>query len=221
MGMPPRHGHGGWSDLPVQADVPIEGQGVGVFTPQAETQKAGFLDRETFLRALPHPGLTQMALAESVKWDPTTTSSTIVTVAGMTVPDQTVYVFCDFVFFAQAPAKGLQCPSIRLNPAALAGYFRFEVIFGGRTPMQLEVTPVGVMCGSMRDQTRRGGWPFTDRAVGVQRVTSFAIYAKAGQDVQARVNVDVVPDFPLTLVGVEMHGFAIPATTWAEIWRVI
>lgn len=217
---PFRHGHGGWSDVPVPINTGAgRAQGsarqapsrADLDPPANASRAAGVIPVRaisSFLSAMPHPGINQLALVENFLWDPTTWLDENPLIVGSTVPENMVYVFTDVFFYGQGPSSKLLGPSLRLPQAAFHGLLRFELKFNGRSPMEMEGSFYGIRDGV--DLDRRSGWPFVDRAFGTQRSSGFGIYATENSQWEVRVVVDRIPRFPLTLVGVELHGFSLP-----------
>lgn len=221
----PRHGHGGFSQLP----VPL-GQGQrgptstgGVVAPAAARPTSGALPMQgkavsDFLAAFPDPNIQQLALCDSLVYPPGTVREDILEVTGATVPEGMVYVFTDIYFFALAPGGVLMGAAQRLPAGALAGLLRFSLEFNERGPAQLEGVFVSPRAGTFRDIGRRSGWPWIDREFGVQRGLAWALYAREQVQYRATAVVDVVPDFPITTVGVELHGFSLTAKSFSDVF---
>jgi len=222
MGQPNRHGHGGLPRVPIQAQVP--GPGRAQAPPPDVSGKAGVLagtSREFFLTSLPHPGLTQVTICKSVQWSPETRAGQTLGGVVLTVPGGNVYVITDITFWAQVPAGCLHGTSRRLAAEALSGYVRFDLLFSDRTPMELETRGVCPRAGSVRDQDVSRGWPFLNEVFGSKRVSAWCIYAGENVPVKLLAAVDVLPDFPITLIGTEVAGFSLPRDAWTQIWRAV
>jgi hypothetical protein len=164
---------------------------------------------DEFLTSLPNPGIQQISIVQEVRYDPNYEVNDKIQLIGRVVPEQMVYIFTDVVFFGLTPAHGLTGASEWLGQSALNGLLRFQLEFSNNTPMELEGVVVSPPAGTTLAPGRRGGWPFTDRRFGVQRSSGWALYAKEGVSIDASAVVDVIPRFPISVLGVEMHGFSL------------
>lgn len=229
MGQPNRHGHGGWSGVPVPLGVgtPAAGRGgpdgAPSLAPGAQQQARVLTVRSlnTFLEALPNQNVSHLALHTTQPYDPTTGPGTKLALQTNTVPDGNSWVITDLRFFALAPSTGLMTPPTYLQPENLAGLLRFDIQFASRSPLKLEGTFYSVYAGAAATALQvgsRSGWPFTRQDFGTQRELSFALYAKEGDQIDAIANVDIAPQFPLAALGVEVHGFVVPSSLLSKIW---
>jgi len=227
MGVPPRHGHG-HSNMPVPLSPPgakaramprgptTTGQQLPVQPLKRGTPRspAGFVPStamDSFLNCLPSPDIQQIALIEELPWnDWDIRTRDVLTVLGEVVPEQMVYLFTDIYFFAMTPSEGLVGASEYLPTPALNGLLRFQLLFNQTSPMQLEGTIVNQQeGGALVQQGRRGGWPLTNKLFGTKRSSGWGVYAMGGSVIEATATVDRLPQFPMTLLGVELHGFSL------------
>jgi hypothetical protein len=174
--------------------------------------------KDEFLSALPSPGVQQVARQDFAQYPPDTAIGATISINSLLVPDGMVMALTDVTFFAIAALPHLGGGAVRIPAATLAGLVRFSLLFGNRTPMQLDGTFLSPLAGSTRDLGERSGWPFTERVFGVQRETAFAIYARGGQQIDVQAIVDVLPDFPLTALGAEMAGFTVPQSLFSQVF---
>jgi hypothetical protein len=174
-----------------------------------------------FLEALPNENVAHLALHTTQPYGPATAAGARLQLQTNTVPDGNAWVLTDLRFFALAPSIGLMAPPTYLAAENLAGLIRFDIQFASRSPLKLEGSFYSVYGGAAAVALQAGsrsGWPFMRQDFGAQRELSFALYAKEGDLVDAIANVDIAPQFPLAALGVEVHGFVVPASWLSKIW---
>ena len=98
---------------------------------------------------------------------------------------------------------------------------RLELLFGGTTPLQTaahRLSPHTSPTQFTASIPTTSGWPWLGTPFGSQRMPSFALYAKGNEEVRVEATVDAVPRFPISRLGVNLHGFTIPATLFPTMW---
>lgn len=232
MGAPPRHGHGGHSTLPVRI-TPGQAGRIGRRAPGQTNDQVDSFGRlreppasgvlparlvNEFLSVLPSPDINQISRHDSQYYTPGTQPGDTNTITSMRVSRGTVIVFTDIEFFALAPSPFLMGAEQRLDPGNLAGLLRFELLFSGQMPLEMEGNFISPRAGTNRTLGLKSGWPFVDKKFGVERGSAYGLYAREGIEAKVVVTMDVQPDFPITTIGVEMAGFSVSVLTFSRVF---
>lgn len=217
MGQPTRHGHGGISQVP----TPLSRQPGRIEQAPSAVKQISAKQVQDFLAALPSPDLQQLSFNDAICFDVVNAvTDARLYVTGYGTPPGVVWVLTDVFFYGQAPATGMNAPSMRIPMEAFNGLLRFELLIGEIPPMQISTDVVSPPAGSTRTRGgRRAGWPYIGVPFGTQRETSFALYVPERARVSVLFSVDEAPRFPITMIGLEVHGFSVPAVVLRDIWR--
>jgi hypothetical protein len=167
-----------------------------------------------FLRTFPAPDIQQVARHDSYEYD-LFTADTTASITSLTVPDGMAMIISDVEFYATTPSPYLTGALVRYPVGAFAGQLRWQLLFNDRSPLEMEgyfISPRGT-----RPQLGiRSGWPFLNKTFGVERAPTFALYAREGVTIEARVTVDVVPEAVISTIGVLLNGCTLPMVTFSK-----
>jgi hypothetical protein len=176
------------------------------------------------LKALPKPTINQFAQHATVFWDPDEyTENSIIALTSTQVPKGIVYIITDVEYYAIAPSAGLNTPPIMLNDIATYGTFRWEMNFSGRSPAQIEGALLNPLMGNTAtgNQGIRSGWHLLNQDFGSRRELSWAVYATEDEEIRFQViQTTSTPQFPVTALGVQYHGFSLPVVEFSGIWEI-
>jgi len=226
MALPPRHGH-----RHSRAPVPIVSgpassrvaATVAKSTPVAAEPAPAHIvpvrQVNFWLRNLPREQVTHLVVRDEIRYNHALNIGGELLMGGVQVADQYVWVLTDVEYYALAPSSGMPQIPTSLSAGALVGLLRFDLLFGGNDPVKVRANVMSPYSTPDQATSSTGGWPWLQRPFGTQRMPSFAVYAHAGTTINARVTVEDVPRFPITKLGVNMHGFTISATLFPQIFE--
>lgn len=234
MGQPPRHGHGGWSNRPARLG-PAQGlvrSGAPALTPLPQRDPVGVEERnvgvirvksiDQFLTQFPSPSYQHFTRHESVLWDPVAFGfvGAIVQMFESFVPDGMVNIITDVQWFAVVPGTAMSSPPQLLNEAGLYGQMYFQILFNGRTPMELEGEYANItgIFPAPQGIGRVNGWPFLNRDLG-EECPCFAVYAQSGAQITSRFITTANQTFPITTLGCRINGFTLSMNVFSTIWE--
>ncbi|MFH1645992.1 MAG: hypothetical protein ABIB11_06185 [Candidatus Omnitrophota bacterium] len=225
MGMPPRHGHGGVSRIPVnvqqgqiQPKTPQQNQ------PRIQTPQVIPVDLiNSFYANLPKPGLQQVSYANEAPYNEADfqPGQNGFSAASIKAPEQFVLVVTDFNFYAITPGSGLGTPPRQLSSYQLVGLLYCDLRIGDRSPMRIDTISVSPYAAATSTTTLITGWPYIDTSFGAQRMDIFALYVRSTQyfSVWYRpVGNGHVARFAIRKLGWRMDGFIIPETDFEAIF---
>jgi hypothetical protein len=230
-GTPPRHGPdwGRGQRTPaggVQAGLPYASAFFGQMLPQAgavptnAVQAAGIFpvwQLNTIFDVLPDPATQLLALTQEVRWNAALVAAKQGTVLSTVVPQKYAYIITDIFYYALAPSSLLAGPPARLTAEQLAGLVHFELKLNNLAPMKDDTSLVNPY--TTDDPATDSGWANLEQPYGPQRNGRFAVYARSGQKVEVLAMIDTEPRFMLSKLGAHIHGYSLPETTFAEIFR--
>ena len=224
MATPPRHGLR-WNRAPTP--TPDGASGVAVLgsltrLPDAAPQVGIIPVREvdSWLRSLPSESISFFSVGEEVRYDHNLGTNGSVVMNLLTVPSQYVWVITDAEFYALGPSTKLMGSPKNLDAEALIGILRLEMQFSGSAPMNTAAHRMSPYQEPGQATATTSGWPWLQHQFGSQRVWAFALYAKESQSVSALVTVEQVPRFPISKLGMNLHGFAVPSQVFSRAWVV-
>lgn len=226
MATPRRHGHR-WSRAPTPLGEGAPATAVrslgGGLTPAMQEggppQAVPVRQIDAFLEALPRESISFLSpRSGEVRYNHALLPGQTLSIATFAIPDQYIWVINDVEFYAFGPAVGLQGAPITINNAGLVGLMKLELLFSGASPVQSQAQRMSPYTSPSQATTGTSGWPWLERNFGSSRMPSYALYAKEGQTIEARLTVEVLPRFPITKVGVNLHGFSTPAAMFSQIW---
>jgi hypothetical protein len=228
MAAPRRHGHKHWPDAPTplsqggdaaavrgkplqRADVE-EPKGYGVI-PTKEMEK--------WLRTLPPQKITHLVLSSERVWQPSRPVGFKFTLFSYDkIPDSYVWVITDVDYYATfTPNDGLVSIPQNVPREALVGILKWELLFGGVAPLQTvarRMSPYNVAPGAVQSTS---GWPWMETPFGVRRMPSFALFATGNEEITVEVTIEDLPRFPITRLGVNLHGFTVATAHLPSAWR--
>lgn len=220
MAMTPRQGHR-WSDAPAPTDkggVPaVRG------TRTAVGRSAGLKvipvkEMDSWLRSLPSDTIPQKLISDEIRYNHALNVGQGMTLSQTQVDKDTVWVFSDVEFYATAPRSAMNAPPKNLDPEALVGILRIELKFGGNAPLQTDARRMSPYATPGQTAATTSGWPWLQTPFGVQRMPAFALYATSEVQVDVIVTVEALPRFPIERIGVNLHGFTVPAALFSRAW---
>jgi len=135
------------------------------------------------------------------------------------IPDGYVWVITDVDYYATfVPPQGLFSVPTNVPPEALVGLLKWELLFGGVAPLQTvarRMSPYNVAPGSVQPTS---GWPWMQTPFGVRRMPSFALFATGNEEITVEVTVEDLPRFPISRLGVNLHGFTVATAHLPSAW---
>jgi hypothetical protein len=173
---------------------------------------------DAFLSALPRESISFLAKSQEVRYDHTKIAGQSINIGSLAVPQNYIWVLTDVEFYAYAPSSGLGAQPKTLDEEALVGLLRLDILFGGSSPLNSQSNRMSPYTEPAQSAMSTSGWPWLERPFGVQRMPSFALYAKENQTVDLMCFVEVPPRFPIGKLGVNIHGFALPTSVFSGIW---
>lgn len=228
MGMPRRHGHN-WSQMPSGPDA-SHGNAAGVRYknrgPTPSGPAVGTRPNEipiawynAWLQQLPPASVTQLFAVQEARFNHALLADQAYSIGTMQVPAQTVWVFTDVEYYGMVPAVGMGAPPVLMAGEALHGIVRFELQFSGQVPYQVQGYRLNAYATPTQTPVQRGGWPWLNKTYGVQRMPSFALYARSDAKITVQGVIEDPPRFPIVKTGVNLHGFSIPEAVFNDIWE--
>lgn len=222
MGQPRRHGHR-WSSVPTPlADgapaIAVRGSLTPAAGPGAPPQAIPVRDLDAFLSALPRESVSFLSKSQEVRYDQALQVGQSIQIGSLKVPSKYVWIFTDVSFYAFGPAIGMGQAPQPLNRGALVGLLRLDLLFGGASPLNSQSYRMSPYSSPGQSPATTSGWPWLESTFGVSRMPSFALYAGETQAVEMNATVEDVPRFPITKIGVNLHGFSLPTATFSKIW---
>jgi hypothetical protein len=173
---------------------------------------------DEWVRSLPNNTIPQKLISDEVRYNHALNVGQTLQLSQTYVDKDTVWVFSDIEFYATAPCTAMNAPPKNLNPEALDGVLRIDLKFGGNSPLQTDARRMSPYSTPNQVAATTSGWPWLQTPFGVQRMPSFALYAGAEVSVEVLITVEALPRFPITRIGVNMHGFTIPAGLFNRAW---
>jgi len=222
MGTPRRHGQR-WSTVPTPLSdgapgIAVRGDLTPIGSPKPRPQVVPVRELDAFLSALPRESLSFLLKSQEVRYDHSKKVGETITVGQLSVPQNYVWVLIDTEFYAYGPATGMGAAPTTINAGGLVGILKLAVRFGGSDPVNSLSYRMSPYTSPSQTAASTSGWPWLERSFGVNRMPSFALYAKENQVVSMKLTVESVPRFPITKVGANIHGFALPSAEFARIW---
>ena len=219
MGMPPRQGQR-WSDAPAPYDpggIPARG-GTRVGREPDKPRVIPVREMDSWIRSLPSNTIPQKLISDEVRYNHALSVGQSLTLSRSQVDKDTVWVFSDVEYYATAPPEAMNAPARLLDPGALVGILRMELKFGGNAPLQTDARRMSAYTEPSQSAASTSGWPWLRTPFGAQRMPAFALYAQAEVSVDVTVTVEALPMFPIDRIGVNLHGFSIPANLFNRTW---
>lgn len=226
MAAPRRHGPR-WSDMPtplarggdataLRGD-PLTPIGNPIESPSRHNT-IPVREMDKWIRTLPPQRITHQVLSGEVMYNPALiVGQTLSILLVERVTASYVWVFTDVDYYATFPPPGgLVSVPQNLPAEALVGILKWELLFGGTSPFSTVAARMSPYApGTPR---RTSGWPWLQTPFGVQRMPSFALYASGNEEIRVDITVEDLPRFPITRLGVNMHGFAVAANLFPTAW---
>lgn len=172
-----------------------------------------------WLRSLPPDQITHLRVGDEVRYDHSKTVGETLTVANAQVTKQYVWLFTDIEFYATAPVSAMNAPPANLAPEALVGLLRLTILFGSAAPIQTRANVMSPYTSPNQVSSTTSGWPWLQTPFGAQRALSFALYAQANEQIRLTAFVEARPRFPIDRIGVNLHGAAVPISTFSSVWK--
>jgi hypothetical protein len=132
------------------------------------------------------------------------------------VPANYFWIITDIFYYATVPPDGLVGFSQALPPEALVGILKWELMFGGSAPMQTHARRMSPYAPG--PATKTSGFPWLDTPFGPQRMPAFALHATGQEDIRVDVTIEDLPQFPITRLGANLHGFTVAASRFPTAW---
>jgi hypothetical protein len=132
------------------------------------------------------------------------------------VPANYFWIITDALYYATVPPEGLTGPPQNLAPEALVGILKWELLFGNSAPMQTHARRMSPYAPGPAATT--SGFPWMDTPFGPQRVPAFALHATGQEDIRVDVTVEALPQFQITRLGANLHGFTVAASRFPTAW---
>jgi hypothetical protein len=191
---------------------------------QAEAPKnAGVIsikEMDKWLRTLPPRKITHLVLSGERHYSHLWAVGTTINILSVPrVPDGYVWVITDVDYYATfTPPAGLVSIPQNVPEEAFVGILKWELLFGGVSPVQTiarRMSPYNVAPGAVQSTS---GWPWMETPFGPRRMPSFALYATGNEEIGVEVTVEDLPRFPITRLGVNLHGFTVAAAHLPSSW---
>jgi hypothetical protein len=221
VAQPPRHGHR-WNQVPTPLEQGATGVAIrGSLTPAAGPAPAITVipvkEVDLFLRALPKDNVSFMSRAEEVRYNHSLGIGNSLTVSSLAVPRGYVWVLSDLELYALGPSTELNGAPKNLSREALVGILKLEVLFGGTSPLQTTSHRMEPYTTPGQAAATTSGWPWLERNFGPQRMLTFALQARENTTIDIVATVEAVPRFPISKIGVNIHGFSAPITVFDSV----
>lgn len=238
--MPPRHGHGGTSRVPVPVSPGSAPKGTPAGKIQAQTRRKPGSPAivgpsppqvvpvsvvSAYTQDLPKPGLQQLSLVQETHFNEIDFRTGNGFIFGtLNIPNEFVWVILDLYFYVVVPATGMNAPPVSLTDYQVSGLLQFELKIDDRDPMRLNSRTLNPYLNVFLFQAipERSGWPILNQTFGSQRQDIFALYARNRQRINTYCRPttrSVTPRFPITKVGSVFNGFAMPESEFDSIWH--
>jgi hypothetical protein len=187
-------------------------------TTQDRTVRVASLN--AFFESLPPESVTHFSKVYDRPFNQGWPTNTNFEVLKTRVGQEQVWCLTDVFYYAVSPGSGMNAAPIELDAPSLTGLFSFDLLFNGRSPMVTAVqTYSPYISRSERLDINFGvtGYPFLEREFGAQRASGFALYAKANEKITVRARILDEPQFPITKIGAQIHGFTVPASLFDRV----
>jgi len=226
MAAPSRHGQRwfrGPTPTPQGGDpVAIRGPAATPTGPApAPTRVIPVKEMNAWYRRLPSPNVLHKLITGEVRYKHSLSVGQKLQLSSTVVTENYVWVFTDIDFYAMAPATAMLRPPLQLDPESLVGILRLELTFGGTTPITTSaqrLSPYTTPAQYTATVPTTSGWPWLQTPFGSQRMPSFALYAKGNEEIRVEATIEALPRFPISRLGVNMHGFSVPTTLFPSAW---
>jgi hypothetical protein len=180
-------------------------------------------DVDGWIRSLPAKNVTWKTVSDEARYLHTLDVGQAMTIAAMEVDQNYVWIFSDIEFYATSPRAEMCAPPKNLSAEALVGILRLELKFGGTSPLGASahrLSPYTTPTQKTTATPTTSGWPWLETPVGVQRMPTFALYAQSTETVEVVAQVEALPRFPISRIGVNLHGFSVPAPLFDRAWSL-
>jgi len=176
-----------------------------------------------FFQMLPSPDIQQQAIARENTFAAVDLDEGLVVGTIVTRPQQ-VYIWTDVFYYAVIPGPGMASPPVQLTEYQLSGLVRFDLTIDDRNPMNLTANTASPYFDPLYPtQGNLSGWQVLNQNFGSTRYGSaFALYARSQQVTtitMKAVQRGRYPRFPITKVGVQIHGYVASEGNFDEVWR--
>lgn len=132
------------------------------------------------------------------------------------VPPSYFWIITDVFYYATVPPDGLIGAPQNLPPEALVGILKWELKFGNSAPMQTHARRMSPYAPGA--PTKTSGFPWLDTPFGPQRMPAFALHATGQEDIHVDITIEDLPQFPITRLGANLHGFTVAASRFPTAW---
>lgn len=177
---------------------------------------------DAWMRTLPPEAMTHLILSDEVRYNAALGVGGEMSFASNTVAEDYTWVFTDVHFYATAPAAEMYAPPKNLSAEALVGLIQLELTFGGTSPLRTRssrMSPYATPAQFSAGPSTTSGWPWLETDFGVRRMPSFAIYAEGNEEIRVVATITNEPLFPITRLGVNLHGFSVPSGLLPGTWK--
>lgn len=221
MAAPRRHGHRhGPAPTPTERGgdpTALRGELTPIGPAPTKETTVPVREMDAWIRTLPPKRVTHQVISGEVEYNHALPIGGILKIPLVDrVAEGYVWVITDVFYYATVPPDGLAGIPQNLPPEALVGILKWELLFGGTAPLQ---TPARRMSPYAPGPTvTTSGWPWMQTPFGPQRMPAFALYTAGNEEIRVDVTVEDLPQFPITRLGVNMHGFTVAATLFPSIW---
>lgn len=195
----------------------LRGEVTPIGSEPSKTSTVPMREMDKWIRTLPPKRVTHFTLSGEVEYDHALNIGQKLKLLLLErVPRNYVWVVTDVFYYATVPPVGLVGPPQNLAPEALVGILKWELMFGGSTPMQ---TPARRMSPyAPGPPTKTSGFPWMDTPFGPQRMPAFALHATGEEDIRVDITVEDLPQFQITRLGANLHGFTVAGVNFPTAW---
>jgi hypothetical protein len=173
---------------------------------------------DAWLNELPKESVRQLLAAAEVRYDHRLPVGESFTLIAQEVESQYTWVLTDIEYYALVPTTGMQSPPKQLPRESLVGLVTFGIKFAGKTPMRELGLRLSPYSAPFQTPFTGSGWPWLNTFFGPQRMPSFALYAKSGERITVEAKIENQPRFPISKIGVNLHGFTISESLLNRVW---
>lgn len=214
---PPRHGHGGFSTLPVNI------QSRSKLTPVDSKQFPNRIIKvdigNLFLRSMPNPSAQQICITNEAWFDYTKVRDEEIVLGSDNVTEGQIYVITDVEFYAIGPSSSLFSQPIYINSNSLSGSISFDILFSSMSPLRMQGNVISVYAGENSSITNQSGWPFLNKKFGSERSLTWGIFANENVEIKALARIIEPPRNIIYSLGYRMNGFSIMASDFNELLK--
>lgn len=214
---PPRHGHGGFSTLPV--NIQSKSRPTPVDSKQFPNKIIKVDVGNLFLKSMPNPSTQQISIVNEVWFDYTKNRNEEIVIGTDSVTEGQVYVITDVEFYAIGPSSNLCSQPTYINSDCLSGSISFDILFSSMSPLRMQGNVISIYAGENSSITNQSGWPFLNKKFGSERSLTWGIYANENVEMKALARIIEPPREIIYTLGYRMSGFSMMVRNFDDLLR--